>query len=687
MWGRGTLINDRYALVGRLGSGAMGEVWRAEDQVLKREVAVKFLRPSGLEDNSFLPRFRKEAKVLASIRHPGVVGVHDYGEQTFPGNGDGHGTATQAAYIVMELVEGKTLEELREEHGLLPPARVLDLAAQALDALHTVHRLGIVHRDIKPSNLMLREDGRVTVTDFGIARTETGTRLTDPHGIIGTPRYMSPEQARGLPVLPASDLYSIGAVCYELITGIPMFRGASPLEVALKHIEEPVPALPDDVPEATRAFLAQALAKDPEDRYVNAAVMAAAARRAAKERNNTGERRTTGNRDAAEQRGTTDNRDAAEERGTAGKSDAHPRPHSRPRPRPRLRPVILLAALFVSAATATALYFAPPPWNSDADADSHSGPGSNSDPLPDSAAPAGDAKTNGPGAGWEDRGVIQPEKFPSTSTFWVVNINPEDPKAEFVAVDKDQTFRFWWNNGPSDTGWKPFSPGQNSYAPPAGAVGSALRFGDIDGDGFPDCMVVAPDGRLKVHTWKKENPSGARMCMNDYPGTPDVFSDGPTGEQPSVDPKSRIVFADVTGGGRDDYLLIEPDGTTTAWYNRDFQSTGGREYLDWAPPENIDGARTEPEEILYADIDGDRRADRILITAKGGARAWLNEGAEGAGGKFREIGRIAEDSGVPPQEVRFADVDGDGRADFLRIERNGVTHAWLNRLKPEQFGS
>ncbi|TXS74121.1 serine/threonine-protein kinase [Streptomyces sp. sk2.1] len=284
MWGRGTLIGDRYALVGRLGGGAMGEVWRAEDQVLRRQVAVKFLRPSGLDDNSFLPRFRKEAKVLATIRHPGVVGVHDYGEQMFPGNGDGHGTATRAAYIVMELVEGKTLEELREEHGLLPPARVLDLAAQALDALHTVHRLGIVHRDIKPSNLMLREDGRVTVTDFGIARTETGTRLTDPHGIIGTPRYMAPEQARGLPVIPASDLYAIGAVCYELITGTPMFRGASPVEVALKHIEEPVPALPDDVPEAVRAFLSQALAKDPEDRYVNAAVMAAAARRAAKER-------------------------------------------------------------------------------------------------------------------------------------------------------------------------------------------------------------------------------------------------------------------------------------------------------------------------------------------------------------------------------------------------------------------
>ncbi|MFF4078321.1 protein kinase [Streptomyces sp. NPDC001777] len=670
MWGRGTLIDDRYALVGRLGGGAMGEVWRAEDQVLKRQVAVKFLRPSGLEDNSFLPRFRKEAKVLASIRHPGVVGVHDYGEQTFPGNGDGHGTATHVAYIVMELVEGKTLEELREEHGLLPPVRVLDLAAQALDALHTVHRLGIVHRDIKPSNLMLREDGRVTVTDFGIARTGTGTRLTDPHGIIGTPRYMSPEQARGLPVLPASDLYSIGAVCYELITGTPMFRGASPVEVALKHIEEPVPALPDDVPEATRAFLSQALAKDPEDRYVNAAVMAAAARRAAKERGT-----TDNHHDAAEARDTAKKRDAAEEPGR----DTQPRPHAHPRSRRRLRPVFLLAALFVSAAAVTALYFAPLPWKSDSDSPTDSGA--------DSAAPAGGAGGNKLGAGWEDRGVIQPQKFPSTSTFWMVNINPEDPKTEFVVVDKDQKFRFWWNKGPSDTGWNPFVPGPNSYAPPAGAVGSALRFGDIDGDEFPDCMIVDPDGRMKVRTWKKENPSGARMCMNDYTGTPDVFSQGATGDRPSVGPKDRVLFADVTGGGRDDYLLVKPDGTTTAWYNRDFQSAGGREYLDWAPPENIDGVRTEPEEILYADIDGDRRDDRILITAEGGARAWINVGGKGAGGEFREIGRIAKNSGVPPQEVRFADVDGDGRADFLRIERNGVIHAWLNKLKPERFGS
>ncbi|MET9918389.1 protein kinase [Streptomyces sp. NPDC006435] len=677
MWGRGTLIDDRYTLVGRLGGGAMGEVWCAEDQVLRRQVAVKFLRPSGLEDNSFLPRFRKEAKILASIRHPGVVGVHDYGEQMFPGNGGG--TATHVAYIVMELVEGKTLEELREEHGLLPSARVLDLAAQALDALHTVHRLGIVHRDIKPSNLMLREDGRVTVTDFGIARTETGTRLTDPHGIIGTPRFMSPEQARGLPVLPASDLYSIGAVCYELITGTPMFSGASPVEVALKHIEEPVPALPGDVPEATRAFLSKALAKDPEDRYVNAAVMAAAARRAAKERDI-----TDNHHDAAEARDTAEKRDAAEEPGR----DTRPRPHARPRSRPRLRPVLLPAALFVSAAAATALYFAPLPWNSDSGSGSttKSDSDSTTDSGADSAAPAGDAKTKGPGAGWEDRGIIQPEKFPSTSTFRMVNIDL-DTRTEFVVVDKDQKFRFWWNRGPSDTGWNPFVPGPNSYVPPAGAVGSALHFGDIDGDGFPDCLDVAPDGRMRVHTWKKENPAGARMCMNDYTGTPDVFSQGATGDRPSVGPKDRVLFADVTGGGRDDYLLIEPDGTTTAWYNRDFQSVGGREYLDWAPPENIDGVRTEPEEILYADIDGDKRDDRILITAKGGARAWINVGDKGAGGEFREIGRIAKDSGVPPQEVRFADVDGDGRADFLRIERNGVTHAWLNKLKPERFGS
>ncbi|MFD4350385.1 FG-GAP-like repeat-containing protein [Streptomyces coelicoflavus] len=307
--------------------------------------------------------------------------------------------------------------------------------------------------------------------------------------------------------------------------------------------------------------------------------------------------------------------------------------------------------------------------------------------LKDDGSGTGGAEPTKPdklGPGWDDRGVIQSRQFPSSNRFWMVDVN-KDRKAEFVTVDKDQNFRFWWNGGPSGEKWVPFVEGKNSYKPSAGAVGNQLRFADIDGDGFPDCMVVDLTGRVSVHTWKADNPAGARMCMNKYDGVGSVFSKGPTGDRPDIDPSTKIRFADVTGGGRDDYLLIEPNGTTTAWYNKGFQTKGGREYLDWTAPQRISGALELPREIRYADINGDRRADRILITARGGARAWINEGAKGAGGKFRDIGRIAGDAEVPPKDVQFADVDGDGKADFLRIGWTGVAHAWLNKLAPDYF--
>ncbi|GII86139.1 hypothetical protein Ssi03_41290 [Sphaerisporangium siamense] len=298
----------------------------------------------------------------------------------------------------------------------------------------------------------------------------------------------------------------------------------------------------------------------------------------------------------------------------------------------------------------------------------------------------GGSDPNKLGQGWEDRGVIQARQYPSSSRFWMVDIN-KDRKAEFVAVDKDQNFRFWWNSGPSGKDWTPFVEGQNSYKPKAGAVGNMLRFGDVDGDGFPDCMVVWLTGTVEVSTWKADNPSGSRMCMNKYGGEASVFDEGSRGEILYTDPSTKIRFADVTGGGRDDYLLIKPDGTTTAWYNRDFQTKDGRKWLDWAPPAKIGGALANPREIRYADINGDKRADRILITAKGGARAWINDGATGAGGAYRDIGRIAGDADVPPKDVQFADVDGDGKADFLRIGWTGVTHAWLNKLPANYFGT
>ncbi len=272
MWGRGTVLGGRYALSERLGSGAMGEVWRAEDQVLGRQVAVKIVLPALLEDEVFAARFRREATVLAAMNHRGVVHIHDYGE-------DGTEPDARTAYIVMELLTGKPLDKARGRTPF-PPDRALDVAAQVLDALHAAHQQGIVHRDIKPSNLMIDQDGRVTVTDFGIARTLADTRITTAHAVIGTALYMAPERAEGKDASAVSDLYSVGVVLYELLAGAVPFTGGTPLEVVLKHVREPVPELPAEIPAPVRALVARALAKQPEDRHQDAAAMALAARQA-----------------------------------------------------------------------------------------------------------------------------------------------------------------------------------------------------------------------------------------------------------------------------------------------------------------------------------------------------------------------------------------------------------------------
>jgi serine/threonine protein kinase len=272
---RGTVLGGRYTLAEPIGGGSMGAVWRADDSVLKRRVAVKILLPELLRDTVFATRFRNEAEVLATLSHPNVVNVHDYGEsESDPGE--------RVAYIVMELIDGRPLEEeVDTESGTMPADRALGLIAQALDGLHVTHQRQIVHRDVKPSNLMLRADGRVTVTDFGIARTPASPKLTASHTVIGTALYMAPEHADGRGAVPASDLYSIGVVCYELLTGETPFTGGSAIEVLNKHINEPAPELPDGFPEPVRAFVAKALAKRPEDRHADAAVMAEAARAAA----------------------------------------------------------------------------------------------------------------------------------------------------------------------------------------------------------------------------------------------------------------------------------------------------------------------------------------------------------------------------------------------------------------------
>lgn len=272
MWGSGTVLGGRYALAELLGGGAMGEVWRAEDRVLERSVAVKILLPALLADARFAERFRREAKVLAALDHPGIVDVHDYGES---------GSDPRVAYIVMELVGGRPLDVVLADSDAeeMPVDRVLGMVAQALEALYAAHLRGIVHRDVKPSNLMIGADDRVTVTDFGIAHSTAETKLTASHAVLGTARYIAPEQARGSGAVPASDQYAIGVVCYELLAREALFTGAV-FEVVLKHIRDPAPELSDEFPEAVRVLVAKALAKEPENRYADAAAMAVAARAA-----------------------------------------------------------------------------------------------------------------------------------------------------------------------------------------------------------------------------------------------------------------------------------------------------------------------------------------------------------------------------------------------------------------------
>jgi molecular chaperone DnaK len=349
-----------------------------------------------------------------------------------------------------------------------------------------------------------------------------------------------------------------------------------------------------------------------------------------------------------------------------------------------LVPALALALVIAVAVTTTVLL-----TSNDGEAQSGSGtetPG----PPPASGPPSGSEGTSPAprqlGPGWQDRGIIQDTQFPSTNRFWMVDID-KNRRAEFVAVGPDQKFRFWWNSGPSGrNNWVPFTPGQNSYVPAPGAVRDELAFGDLDGDDFPDCMVVDLSGRVTVHTWKGDNPSGARMCMKKYDGVADVFWNGSSGDRPVIESISQILFADVTGEGRDDYLLIDPFGTTFAWYNGDFVVTPeGGSVLDWALPEQIAWPQKEKTQFRYADINGDKRADLILLTAKGGARAWINDGAVGDPAKHRDIGRLTDDAEVPPKDIQFADVDGDGRADFLWIEPTGVVHAWLNKLPADYF--
>jgi eukaryotic-like serine/threonine-protein kinase len=258
---RRRVLGDRYEVEELLGQGGMARVFRGTDRVLNRIVGVKVLSPQFASDDQFVARFRREAQAAAALNHPNIVSVYDTGDQ-----GDVH-------YIVMEFVEGRTLRDVIRQEGPILPERASEIAQAVARALAAAHEAGLVHRDIKPGNIMLTRDGEVKVMDFGIARTSTGDTLTQTAAVLGTASYLSPEQAQGSTVDARSDIYSLGCVLYEMLTGRPPFTGDTPVAIAYKHVrEDPVhPSnLNPDVPPSLDAVVMKAMAKNPDNRYQTA---------------------------------------------------------------------------------------------------------------------------------------------------------------------------------------------------------------------------------------------------------------------------------------------------------------------------------------------------------------------------------------------------------------------------------
>jgi eukaryotic-like serine/threonine-protein kinase len=264
----GDVLDDRYRLDEPIAGGGMGDVWRGTDLALGRVVAVKALRPALATDPGFDARFRAEARTMAALAHPNVVNVYDYGHSPGPG-GD------SVPYLVMGYVEGRSLADILHAEGRLPVDRTLPILAQAAEALHAAHERGIVHRDVKPANLLVRPDGTVVLVDFGVARASVATTAATGQAVLGTAMYMAPEQASGQPVGPATDVYALGAVGYHCLAGYPPFDGQTPLGIALRHVTDEPPPLPEDIPAPVRDLVFRALAKDPRDRPPSAAAFAA----------------------------------------------------------------------------------------------------------------------------------------------------------------------------------------------------------------------------------------------------------------------------------------------------------------------------------------------------------------------------------------------------------------------------
>ncbi|MFF1383843.1 protein kinase [Arthrobacter sp. NPDC058288] len=261
----GITLGGRFQLTTRIAIGGMGEVWKAKDLILGRIVAIKVLKEEYTGDPGFLQRFRAEARHTALLNHVGIANVFDYGEEE------------GSAYLVMELVPGQPLSSIIEHEQVLSPDRTLSMIAQTARALSVAHSQGLVHRDIKPGNLLITPDGRVKVTDFGIARLADQVPLTQTGQVMGTAQYLAPEQATGQTATGASDIYSLGVIGYECLTGHRPFSGESQIAIALAQVNDAPPPLPETLPTPVRALLMSMLAKDPKNRPANAIKLSEAA--------------------------------------------------------------------------------------------------------------------------------------------------------------------------------------------------------------------------------------------------------------------------------------------------------------------------------------------------------------------------------------------------------------------------